>query len=135
MRLCALLAQRTTTAVSKRTAPSTVDRRLTLPVATVLPELIRRSSTANIMADVATTPRSATSFLDELCTALWGIAPVEAVDGVAEAAAPLVIVVVDTAAGAGTDAAGDAAGDVAVAKDTHPHMPPTCHMFPPITTP
>jgi len=99
-------------------------------VGTVLPELIRRSNTANIMADVATTPRSATSFLDEPRTALWGIVPVEAANGVAEAAAHLVIVVVDTAAGAGTDAAEDAA----VAEDTHPHMPPTSHTFPPITT-
>ena len=102
-------------------------------MATVLPELIRRSSTANIMADVATTPRSATSFLDEPRTALWSIVPVEAADGVAEAAeaaAYLVIVVVDTATGAGTDVAGDAA----VAEDTHLHMPPTSHMFPPITT-
>jgi hypothetical protein len=83
------------------------------------------------MADVIITPRSATSFLDEPRTALWGVVPIEVADGVAGAAAHLVIVVMDTAAGAGTDAAGDAA----VAEDTYPHMPPTSHMFPPITTP
>ena len=96
-------------------------------MATTLPELMRRSNTANIMADVATTPQNATSFLGELHTAPWVIVPVGAADEVAAAAALLAIVVVDTAV--------DAVGDVAVDEDTRPHMPPTSHMFPPTTSP
>ena len=83
------------------------------------------------MADVTTTPQNVMSFLDELRTAPWVITPVEAAGRVAAATELLAIVVVDTAAGAGTDVAGDAAVD----EDTHAHMPPTSHMFPPIITP
>lgn len=126
----ALLAQRTTTAESKRMVPSTVDRQLTLLVGTVLLERIRRSNTASIMANITTTPWSATSFPAGPRTALWAIVPVEAADGVVEVAAHLGITVADTAAGTGTDAAGDAA----VAEDTHLHMLPTSHTLPPITT-
>ena len=104
-------------------APSVVDKQATLPVATALPGLICRLSTASIMADVAMTPQNATSFRAGLRTVLWAIVPVEVADEVLAAAVRMVV-----------EAAGtDAAEDEVVAEGTHQPTPPSSPTFPTAT--
>ena len=83
MTLCDLLALKITTTVSRMTVLCPADRQHTQLMA--LPELIRHLSNASIMADVAMTPQSATSFRAGLRTALWAIVPVEVADKVVAA--------------------------------------------------